>query len=154
MKCKLQQACTSEETTCHELGICIAAGCTQTMVCCWHIVRYILRMPSRVCFAACLAFATEENPMPQSVSPCRGSFLDFVVDFDHTLIHSISESEMGDENRGGLASLLDAEKSLLPQQRPCIVLRWAKMYTGSSCARLPVSFCTGWQKWETSQPSL
>ena len=51
------------------------------------------------------------------VSSCSGKDIKFVMDLDNTLVHSALDQYMTDKDRRGLASLLDAERSLLPEQR-------------------------------------
>ena len=59
------------------------------------------------------------------MSPCSGKEIKFVVDLDHTVIHSALEGEMSDADCSGMAALLDAEKSLLPEQRTLHCLEMA-----------------------------
>lgn len=51
------------------------------------------------------------------MSLCSGQEIKFVVDLDHTVIHTAREEEMSESDRSGMAALLDAERSLLPEQR-------------------------------------
>lgn len=55
------------------------------------------------------------------------------MDLDNTLLNSVADSNMRTKDRSGLASLLDAEMSLLPQQRTVYQiymdgkLQWVKL---------------------------
>ncbi|KAL3130298.1 hypothetical protein ABBQ38_008130 [Trebouxia sp. C0009 RCD-2024] len=62
-------------------------------------------------------------------SPC-GKGIKFVMDLDHTLVHSALEQEMSNKDLSGMAALLDAEKSLLPEQRTlhCLNLAGTTMW--------------------------
>lgn len=47
------------------------------------------------------------------------------MDLDHTLVHNALQQDMSAKDRSGMASLLDAENSLLPEQRTLHCLRMA-----------------------------
>lgn len=71
--------------------------------------------------------------MSHNLVSCSEEPFQFVVDLDNTPINSVADTNMTSKDRGGLALLLDAEMSLLPQQRTLFQvdmdgdLQWVKL---------------------------
>ena len=53
----------------------------------------------------------------QCVSSCSDQPFQLIVDLDHTLVNSAADWRMTANERSSSVSILDAEKSLLPEQR-------------------------------------